>query len=134
MFLNAAQESITNDIHTRSLRFGTDQLTKYLTFTPGMKRRSNRFTSAWVTFMEALMLFHDCDRLFNQFMKDCRFETISKAAGLKMKMKNTIVAPWPRQLKKNATEEEFEIVHASNNNGSERYVEWRPWLRYCSVR
>jgi hypothetical protein len=84
--------------------------------------------------MEALMLCHDCDRLFNQFMKDCRFETISKAAGLKMKTKNTIVAPWPRQLKKNATEEEFEIVHASNNNGSERYVEWRPWLRYCSVR
>ena len=69
-------------------------------------------------------LLWDFDELFNRFKRDCRLDEISKATGLKIKSKNTIVQPWPMRIKENATQCEFNILLASSHIGSERYVEW----------
>lgn len=57
-------------------------------------------------------------------MLDCDFESISKADGLKMKTNNEIIEPWPMKLKRNATQDDFNMLLAANTIGSERYVEW----------
>ena len=62
---------------------------------------------------------------FQRFMDECRLEKMGKASGLQMKLKNTIVEPWPIRLKKNATQDEFDVLLASSHVGSERYVEWK---------
>ena len=85
-----------------------------------MAEPTNVYNGPSIMIMEALMLFHDYDYLLNQFMKGCQFETISKAAGLRIETKNTINEPWAMQLKKNASKDEFKIVNASSHNGSER--------------
>ena len=45
-----------------------------------------------MTFMEALMISKYFDALFDQFMHECKFESISKAAGLKMKSTTSAIA------------------------------------------
>ncbi len=47
----------------------------------------------FIRFMSAHLLFRDFDELFNRFKRECRFNEISKAAGLKVNSKNTIVHP-----------------------------------------
>lgn len=73
---------------------------------------------------EVLTMFRNFDKPFKQFMYECRFTEISRAAGLKMKAEHTVVEPWPMRLKENATQDEFNTLRASSHVGSERYVEW----------
>ncbi len=76
-------------------------------------------------FMSAQVLFRDFDELFNRYKCECRIDEFSKAAGLKVNSKNTIVHLWPMRIRKNATQREFNVLLASGHTGSERYVEWK---------
>lgn len=48
---------------------------------------------------------------------------ISEAAGLRMKATNTIVDHWPLRGKKDAPQEEFDLLFAAGHQGRARYVE-----------
>jgi len=76
-----------------------------------------------IRFISAVDLFHDFDGLFARYIKECRFREISDGARLEIKNKNTAVKPWPMRLGKDATQEEFDLLFASDNTGCERYVE-----------
>lgn len=67
-----------------------------------------------------------CDQgiLFEHLTTECGFGKISTVAGPRMKSKHTIGEQWPMRLKKNATQEEFNILLASSHIGSKRYMEW----------
>jgi hypothetical protein len=67
----------------------------------------------------------DYNLLFNCYMSECAFRESSRKVKLILKEKNTIVGKWPMRLKKNATQTEFKILHASSHTGSYRYVEWK---------
>ena len=96
----------------------------YMLATSDMIQSSNSFNADFLKFMNARSIFWDFDELFKRYMRKCVFDEISKAAELKMNLKNTIVHPWPMRLKKNATQQKFEFLHASGHNGFERYVKW----------
>lgn len=125
LFLNAVHEVYSPLDRLDSIGAATDRLRKYLPLTREMFQQSNSSDPDLLRFIEAQTMFRDFDELFKRFMHECRFDEISKATGLKMKSGNTIVRPWPMRLKKKGTQREFELLHASGHNGSERYVEWK---------
>ena len=124
LFLNAIHEVFSPSDSLNSIHFDMNHMRPYMPATPDMIQGSNSFNADFLRFMDARSMFRDFDELFKRYMRECAFDKISKAAGLKMNLKNTIAHPWPMRLKKNATQQEFEFLHASGHNGSERYVEW----------
>jgi len=54
-------------------------------------------------------------------MDENNVKEIGNEEGLKTKAKNTAVEAWPMKLKKDATQEEFNLLLTSAHNGSERY-------------
>lgn len=74
--------------------------------------------------MSAQLLIRDFDELFTRFKRECRLDEVTKAMGLKINSKNTIVHPWPMRIKETATQREFNTLLAFGHTGSERYVEW----------
>jgi hypothetical protein len=105
-----------------SIKTESNRLIKYLPLSPAMLPNRN---ADFMRFNDARIMFRDFDKLFQRFCHECQFEEIGKGAGLKMKSNNTIIEPWPMRLKKNATQEEFDILLASSHMGSERYIEWQ---------
>lgn len=61
-------------------------------------------------------------------MDACSFDTISRAVGLAIKKRHTIVEEWPLRLKlrdgQDGAKEEFSLVISTGHTGAERYVEW----------
>jgi hypothetical protein len=123
LFLNAAEED-SRVMDFRVAISGISDIGKYLPVNREMLQDRNRTKADFLKLFGALRLFRDFDKLFDGFMTDYRFEEIGKVGGVKMKLRNTIVEPWPLRLKPNATKEEFDTVLASGHAGSERYVEW----------
>jgi len=119
--MNAVQESSNRLDLIMPSRSEADRLFKYLPFSPAIFQG---ITADSIRLTEVLAMFRDFDKPFKQFMDECRFTEISRAAGLKMKARHTIIEPWPMRLKENATQDEFNTLHASSHVGSERYVEW----------
>ncbi|KAH0565170.1 hypothetical protein GP486_001434 [Trichoglossum hirsutum] len=124
LFLNAVHEVSTPMDNLNAIKSESDELRQYLPASPAMFQNRDSYDADFMRFNDARMMFRDFDKLFKRFMYECRFEEIGKAAGLKVKSNNTIIEPWPMRLKKNATQDEFNIFLASGHIGSERYVEW----------
>ena len=99
-------------------------LQRYMVVSRGIVQHSNPSSAAFLRLVEARTMLRDFDHLFERYMRECRFDEIGKEAGLKMSSNNVIIPPWPMRLKKDATQQEFDLLHASSHNGSERYVEW----------
>lgn len=61
-------------------------------------------------------------------MEAGNFEEVSKAAGMRIKTKQTITEKWPNKLKKRAgqsgAQEEFLALTASSQGAHECYLEW----------
>jgi hypothetical protein len=125
LFLNAVHEVFSHLDSIGSISSDMDRMRPYMSVTREMIQHSNASNADMLKFMNARPMFRDFDELFSRYMRECRFDEISKAAGLKMISKNTIIHPWPMRLKKNATQREFDLLHASGHDGSERYVEWK---------
>jgi hypothetical protein len=125
LFLNAVHEVYSRLDYLGSIRSDLERLRSYIPMTRDMVQDSSRSNADFVRFLSAQVLFRDLDELFNRFKCECRLDEISKAAGLTMNSKNTIVRPWPMRIRKNATQREFNVLFASGHTGSERYVEWK---------
>ncbi|OCL12153.1 hypothetical protein AOQ84DRAFT_420874 [Glonium stellatum] len=100
------------------------RILKYLPISPATFASGGPCNAEFLRFIGASALFLDFDEPFRQFMEQCQFHEISVSNGLRMRQKNSIVRAWPLRLSKTATKEEFDILYASDHNGSERYVEW----------
>ena len=124
LFLNAVHEVYSPLDYQSSIRSDMERLRSYIPISRDMVQGRNRYNADSIRFMCAQGLLWDFDELFSRFKRDCCLDEISKATGLKMKSKNTIVQPWPMRIKENATPREFNVLLASGHNGSERYVEW----------
>jgi hypothetical protein len=98
---------------------------KYLRMTPEDFQQRGVSNADIGRFVDTTILFCDFDELFQRFMNECPIKEIGNMVGLEMKSKNTIIEPWPMRLKMNATQDEFDVLLASDQNGSERYVEWK---------
>ncbi|KAI9875688.1 MAG: hypothetical protein M1830_008116 [Pleopsidium flavum] len=125
LFLNAVHEVFTPLDSLGSAISDMDRMRPYLPATRDMVQHGNEYNADFLRFMAARGMFRDFDELFKRYMRECRFHEVSKAAGLEMKSQNTIVRPWPMRLEKNATQREFDFLHASGHSGSERYAEWK---------
>ena len=124
LFLNAVHEVYSPLDYRSSIRSDMERLRSYIPITRDMVQDGSRSNPGFIKFMCAQGLLWDFDELFSRFTHDCCLDEISKATGLKMKSKNTIVQPWPMRIKENATQREFNVLLASGHNGSERFVEW----------
>jgi len=125
LFLNAVHEVFSPLDDLASIGSDMGRMRPYMPANRDMIQHSNASNADFLRFMGACCIFRDFDELFKRYMRECRFGEISKAAGLKMNSKNTIIHPWPMRLKKDATQRDFDFLHASGHNGSERYVEWK---------
>jgi hypothetical protein len=80
--------------------------------------------SSIIRFMQALSICKDYEKVWLRWANKADLASISTAASLKLKAKNTIVKLWPFRVSKDATEEEFRELLGTCASGSERYVEW----------
>ncbi len=101
-----------------------ERLRSYTPIIRDMVQERSRSNPEFIRFRSAQVLFRDFDELFSRFTCESRLDEISKAIGLKMKSRITIIQPWPIRIRKNATQGEFNALLASGHNGSERYIEW----------
>ena len=83
------------------------------------------FDVEYLKFSDARGIFRDFTESFNRYMQECHFPNFSRAAGLQMKIENSIVRPRPIRPNRNMTQRDFDLLHASGHTGSERYVEWK---------
>ncbi|KAI9651810.1 MAG: hypothetical protein M1829_002440 [Trizodia sp. TS-e1964] len=124
LFLNAVHETSNLLNQLSPTRLELERAVNYIQVSLAILQTNNTSDPDLIKLTEACLFFREYDRLFERFYHECRFEEISKDAGLKVKPKYTIVAPWPMRLKKSASLEEFIILLGSGHTGSERYVEW----------
>lgn len=124
LFLNATHEMDT--LGDLSVRMASEikQVQQYLPTGHEILSRGT-FDPDLINFVAAQELSRDYDPLFERFMNECSFREISRKSKLIMKEENTIIGKWPMRLKKDATQTEFKLLHASGHTGSERYVEWK---------
>ena len=125
LFLNAVPESTTELDTIKNAAVARAPVLKFL---PGPERSPSSFHPKFIKYMCALELYNDFEGIFQRYMKDVDFKKCGKAAGMKMREKNTIVEPWPLRLDPKDIGEEgkrkFELLLASGHTGYERYVEW----------
>ena len=124
LFLNATHE--VAPLGDLSARMGSEikQVQQYLAIGPELLSRGS-YDPDFMNLLAAQALCRDYDLLFDRFMSECRFLEISRNAKLTLNEENTIIGKWPMRLKKDATQAEFNLLHASGHTGSERYVEWK---------
>lgn len=89
---------------------------------------SNRRGVDAIRILSASQLFADHSNYFAEYMQAFNFEGAAAAAGVSMKINNTIVGPWPcaleLQLGHPGAREEFKLLLGSAHTGLETYVEW----------
>lgn len=73
--------------------------------------------------MLSIDLLTDWTALFDAFLDAVQFDKAARSAGLNVKSKHTIVAPWPYNAGPRTTQEEFEELSRAGTVGCERYVE-----------
>ncbi|KAF8860575.1 hypothetical protein BDZ45DRAFT_619601 [Acephala macrosclerotiorum] len=122
LFINAVHEVITPLDEAGNMQADLKKVMRYI---PIHNERLDTTSPQFYKVLEARMMFRDFDELFGRYMKFHSFPELAMAAGLKMKDRNTIVDPFPLRLKKDATQEEFDIRVCDGASGGERYVEWR---------
>jgi len=122
-FLNAVHEVYSPLDYQGSMRSDMKRMRPYILMTRDIVKNSNRSNTDFIEFTSAQVLFRDFEESFNHYKRECCLNEISKAAGLKMNSKSTIVHPWPMRIRKNATQREFNVLRASGHSGAERYVE-----------
>lgn len=129
LFLNAVEEACTPIDTLAWFKVNLPLLRRYLPITRGVLDNPARGSDAeFLRLIAAADMSRDFDELFDRYMLLHQFPKISRDAGLEMKARNTIVLkPFPMQLRENASQEEFDLLHASGHDGHERYVEWR-WV------
>lgn len=75
-----------------------------------MSRRNSQYDAGLLRYMSARSVFLPVDTLFKRCMKSFGLSEISKTYGLKMRGKNTIIAPWPINIRRGATKTGFGIL------------------------
>lgn len=125
LFLNAVGEMDPPFDNSASMKTELDRINRFLPIRPDILLGDSKSNAEVLRLTAARSMFRDYDKLFQRYMQQHRFPEISKSAGLEMKHKNSIVQPWPLKLRRNATQHEFDVLHASGHTGVERYVEWR---------
>ncbi|ROW01851.1 hypothetical protein VMCG_05583 [Cytospora schulzeri] len=125
LFLNAVEESCTPMDQRQELIGEMKKLLLYLPQTAPPEENDAEVLRAGA----AANMVRDVDRYFNRYMKLEDFRGAAVAAGVRMKLKNTVVAEWPMRLKlqshQKGAKEEFEQTLGSGHSGVERYVEWQ---------
>jgi len=91
LFLNAVYEIYSPLDYRGSIRSDMERMRAYISITRVMIQDSSRSNADFMRFMSAQVLFRDFDELFNRYKCECRIDEFSKAAGLKVNSKNTIV-------------------------------------------
>ena len=124
LFLNAVHEVLSPLDSLGFMISEMKRLQRYMAFDNSTVQQSTSHNADFLRSNEARAMFRDFDGLFERYMRECRFDQTSEAAGMKMSSSHAVVRPWPLRLKKNASQQEFDLLHASSHNGSERYVEW----------
>lgn len=68
------------------------------------------------------------DAVFDHYSETIDLKDIAQWLGLRVKEENTIITAWPLRLGPKSSQEEHELLLASEHVASERYVEWeRIW-------
>ena len=125
LFVNAIYEVYSHHKDQRSMDSSNMmRLHSYMPITRDLAQPDNMYTGHIIRLACAQSLFWNYEELFNRFKAECRLDEISKAHGLRIKVKPTIIQSWAMQLRNNATQLEFETLLASGHHGSGRYVEW----------
>ncbi|KAL2219085.1 hypothetical protein M432DRAFT_653989 [Thermoascus aurantiacus ATCC 26904] len=122
LFLNAVEEACTPIDTLAWFKVNLSLLRRYLPTTRGVLDNPVRGSDAeFLRLIAAADMSRDFDELFDRYMLLHQFPKISRDAGLEMKARNTIVLkPFPMQLRENASQEEFDLLHASGHDGHER--------------
>ena len=124
LFLNAASESARPSDLAQVLRDRTCPAYKFLE----LDSLDTLCSPASTKIACALELYRDFDAIFQRYMNAVKFRKCGRAAGLVMREKQSIIAPWPLRLDAHARDDEakqrFEEVLAWGYGGGERYVEW----------
>lgn len=125
LYLNAVQETSTMADKVTSMAEEMELVQKYLPINLQALQLNRNTNPDILMFITAREMFRDFDGIFKRYMVEHDFETITKAAGLTLKDKHTIIPKWPMHLGRKATQEEFDQLLRSAHDGSERYVEWK---------
>ncbi len=125
LFLNAVHEMRTEEVERSSITEDMKKAAKYLPPLTMADISRGKSSTVIIRMVEARMMFWDYDSLFQSYMDGMEFDKISWLSGTVVKEENTIVDAWPMRLKNDPSQEEFDHLHASGHNGSERYVEWK---------
>jgi hypothetical protein len=124
--MNAIGECMTIHEKFGNMQESMKRLARYLPIPSGVVSPTGRkmFDADSLRFIGALDLFGDFNVAFARYMQRCQFEAAAANAGAQLKKANTLVAEWPLRLRDNATEQEFQLLLASNEDGAVRYCEW----------
>ncbi len=70
-------------------------------------------------------MFKNWDYWFDLFWQQHRpdLNLLLHRSGAKIKDRNTLIKPWPYKADEDTTQEQFEVLCASDVSGWERYVE-----------
>ena len=123
-FLDAVREIRFSKDYRSSKSFEIERLRPYMRVAVDLAQQGNPYSAERERVLSARSLFWDVDEIFNRLKSEYRLDEISKPYGLKIKSKNTIIQPLPLRPKRDAKQEEFDILFASDHLGYERYVEW----------
>ncbi|TVY43017.1 hypothetical protein LOCC1_G004360 [Lachnellula occidentalis] len=126
LFLNAVEEVSTRADSVTNMVQEMDRLKRYLPLDMQLLQRHNHMHNAeFLAFSCAKILVRDFDTLFQRYVDKWKLKYLGNMVGMEMKEENTVVDKWPLRLRENATQEQFDLLHASGHQGMERYVEWR---------
>lgn len=124
LFINAVHECSTVEDYLGDMKFEIERLNKYMPLDPKLFLGREASNADFLRYNDARSMFRNVDKPFDKFMKECSLDQLSLNTGMKMKTKHTLVDKWPLRLRMGAKQKEFDMLLASGQSGSERYVEW----------
>ncbi|OTB03265.1 hypothetical protein M426DRAFT_60852 [Hypoxylon sp. CI-4A] len=137
LFINAVptmvvirDEFLARFSHTDEIILSEIELRRISLYMPEIAMERERpFNANFTKVVQARRLILDMDEYFDGYMEVHDFVELSKACGLRLKPKHSIIEPWPlkfpggRPTKK--AQGDFKALLASLHTGEERYVEWK---------
>ena len=128
LFMNAthhAEKDLGDGYIESSLRLAMKKVAKFL---PVKEIPIKRNSAAMVRMMLAKDIFRDLDHVFTHYMKLKDFGKASREVGMTMRIRNTVIDPWPLRFMKEygepGAQEDFDRLMSLSFSGNERYSEW----------
>lgn len=127
LFMNAAEQAAqARGYDIEAMITGTQKVSQFLPYKQPVNQ--SPYDPAVLRASAAKDIFRDYDKLWNQYKRMLDFPAIAKKTGMRPKVKNTVVEPWPMRLYKkhgeSGAQEAFDRLMGSGYVGNERYVEW----------